>query len=139
MFVEAAIKIFAHAGIKVITTNEGFVSTPMISLATVKLKASLGVVITASHNPPDYNGYKLKGDFGGPLLPENVDEIERIMGKHRFDIAEIQYCTYGLLSPKLTSARFNLAICRYLNRSLRAHKVLQKILAHTIVIHAFKK
>jgi phosphomannomutase len=79
MFVEAAIKIFVHSGIKVITTNEGFVSTPMISLATVKLKASLGVVITASHNPPDYNGYKLKGDFGGPLLPDHVDEIERII------------------------------------------------------------
>jgi phosphomannomutase len=42
----------------------------------VKLKASLGVVITASHNPPSYNGYKLKGSFGGPLSPEHVQEVQ---------------------------------------------------------------
>jgi phosphomannomutase len=79
LFTETAIKVFVHHGIKVITTNKGFVSTPMISLATVNLKADLGVVITASHNPPSYNGYKLKGSFGGPLLPDNVDEIERVI------------------------------------------------------------
>lgn len=79
MFVETAIKIFVHKGIKVYTTDKGFVSTPMVSLATLELKASLGVVITASHNPPSYNGYKLKGHFGGPLSPEQVDEIETII------------------------------------------------------------
>lgn len=79
MFVETAIKIFVHKGIKVYTTDKGFVSTPMISLATRELNASLGVVITASHNPPNYNGYKLKGFFGGPLSPEEVDEIETII------------------------------------------------------------
>lgn len=81
LFTETAIKVFVHSGVKVITTNKGFVSTPMISFATVELQASLGVVITASHNPPSYNGYKLKGSFGGPLSPENVDEIERVIPK----------------------------------------------------------
>ncbi|MGK0436870.1 MAG: phosphomannomutase, partial [Flavobacteriales bacterium] len=60
---------------KVILAKD-FVSTPMVSLACVKLKASLGVVITASHNPPSYNGYKLKGSFGGPLSPEHVQEVQ---------------------------------------------------------------
>lgn len=79
LFVETAIKIYVSNGIKVFTTDKGFVSTPMISLATRELKASLGVVITASHNPPSYNGYKLKGHFGGPLSPEEVDEIEKMI------------------------------------------------------------
>ncbi|MDX1350870.1 MAG: phosphoglucomutase/phosphomannomutase family protein [Putridiphycobacter sp.] len=76
LFVDAAIKVFLSQGIKVITTNKGFVSTPMVSLSTLQHKADLGVVITASHNPPEYNGYKLKGSFGGPLLPDDVAEIE---------------------------------------------------------------
>ena len=79
MFVETAVKVFVSNGIKVYMSDKGFVSTPMISYGTVELKASLGVVITASHNPPSYNGYKLKGHFGGPLLPEEVDEIEQII------------------------------------------------------------
>jgi phosphomannomutase len=79
MFADTAIKIFVNSGIKVISSDKGFVSTPMISYATRELDASLGVVITASHNPPSYNGYKLKGHFGGPLLPDQVDEIEQII------------------------------------------------------------
>lgn len=79
LFVETAIKIFILKGIKVYTTEKGFVSTPMISLATRVLGASIGVVITASHNPPDYNGFKLKGSFGGPLSPKEVDEIESMI------------------------------------------------------------
>jgi len=58
---------------------EGFVSTPMVSLGAVKLGCSLGVVITASHNPPSYNGFKLKSHHGGPLSPGKVQEIEDII------------------------------------------------------------
>lgn len=75
LFAETATKVFASQGIKVILAK-GFVSTPMVSLGTVKNEASLGVVLTASHNPPSYNGYKLKGYFGGPLSPEHVQEVE---------------------------------------------------------------
>ncbi len=75
LFAETACKVFTSYGVKVIIAK-GFVSTPMVSLATVKEKASLGVVITASHNPPSYNGYKLKGSFGGPLSPDDVQVIE---------------------------------------------------------------
>lgn len=75
---ETVAKILAHNGIKVFL-SKGFVSTPMISLGAVKLKTSLGIIITASHNPPSYNGYKLKGYFGGPLQPEKVEEIEAVI------------------------------------------------------------
>lgn len=78
LFMKAAVKTFLASGIKVFMA-EGFVSTPMVSLGTNKQKADLGVVITASHNPPSYNGYKLKASYGGPLPPEQVQEIQDII------------------------------------------------------------
>ncbi len=78
LFAETAAKVFANAGVKVFLAK-GPVSTPMVSLGTLNKKASLGVVITASHNPPAYNGYKLKGHFGGPLLPKEIQEVEDLI------------------------------------------------------------
>lgn len=78
MFAETAAKVFASKGIKVLLSSE-FASTPMVSLGVVKLKASIGVVITASHNPPEYNGFKLKGSYGGPMLDADVHDIEAII------------------------------------------------------------
>ena len=78
LFTEAAVKVFIAQGVKVYM-GKGFVSTPMISLAAFKLKASIGVVITASHNPPSYNGYKLKGHYGGPLTSDKIQEVEDLI------------------------------------------------------------
>ena len=75
LFAETAAKVLASKGV-LVKIAKGFVSTPMVSLGVVNEKASLGVVITASHNPPTYNGYKLKGDFGGPLLPNDITAVE---------------------------------------------------------------
>jgi phosphomannomutase len=78
LFTETAVKVFINAGIPV-KMAIGFVSTPMVSLGAVKLGCSIGVVITASHNPPSYNGFKLKSHHGGPLSPEKVQEVEDII------------------------------------------------------------
>jgi phosphomannomutase len=78
LFVETAAKIFCEMGVKVIT-HKGFVTTPMVSLATVEMKATAGVVITASHNPPSYNGYKLKDGFGGPAAPTEITKVENLI------------------------------------------------------------
>ncbi len=75
LFAETVAKVLASKGV-LVKIAKGFVSTPMVSLGVVNEKASLGVVITASHNPPTYNGYKLKGDFGGPLLPNDITAVE---------------------------------------------------------------
>ncbi|MBC7695327.1 MAG: phosphoglucomutase/phosphomannomutase family protein [Burkholderiales bacterium] len=80
LFAETTAAILCNQGIKVFLAK-GFVSTPMVSLGTVKQKADLGIVITASHNPSEYNGFKLKGSYGGPLLPEKVEEIENMIPK----------------------------------------------------------
>lgn len=78
LFAETAAKVLIANGIKVFLAKD-FVSTPMVSLGTVRHKASLGIILTASHNPPSYNGYKLKGNYGGPLGPDKVQEIEDII------------------------------------------------------------
>jgi phosphomannomutase len=94
LFAETAAKVFADSGIKVYLAK-GFVTTPMVSLGTLEKKASLGVVITASHNPPSYNGYKLKGNFGGPLLPEQVQEVEDLIPDvNTIDLEAISLSTF---------------------------------------------
>ncbi len=78
LFAETVAKVLASRGIRVYLAK-GFISTPMVSLGALKHNASLGVVITASHNPPSYNGYKLKGGYGGPLVPDKVQEVEDLI------------------------------------------------------------
>lgn len=94
LFAHTAAKVFASQGIKVLLAK-GFVSTPMVSLGAVKLKASMGVVLTASHNPPSYNGYKLKAHFGGPLSPEGVQEVEDIIPEsNHIDLESLSIDTF---------------------------------------------
>jgi len=56
---------------------EGVAPTPLLSYAIRKLKASGGVVITASHNPPEYNGFKAYQEDGSQLVGEAQETIER--------------------------------------------------------------
>jgi phosphoglucomutase len=55
--------------------------TPQLSYAVRALGATGGIVVTASHNPPEYNGYKVYGADGGQLVPADAEQvIERIQG-----------------------------------------------------------
>lgn len=55
--------------------DDHFTTTPMISFATHKLNCDLGIIFTASHNPPSYQGLKIKGPYGGPAFDAMVEEI----------------------------------------------------------------
>jgi phosphomannomutase len=77
-FAHKAAQIIASAGVRVKLADK-ISSTPMTSLGIVKMKAAGGVVITASHNPAEYNGFKIKGDFGGPAHPEMVAKVEKLL------------------------------------------------------------
>jgi phosphomannomutase len=89
LFSDTAVKIFVSKGIKVYM-SDAFVSTPMVSLGAKELNTSLGVVITASHNPPSYNGYKLKGHYGGPLTTEKIQEVEDLIPEnHKVSLDDI--------------------------------------------------
>lgn len=78
MFAGVTARVLAGEGIRVFLAR-GFVSTPMVSLGVVRHRADMGVVITASHNPPSYNGYKLKSSFGGPTLPADIAAVEALI------------------------------------------------------------
>lgn len=78
LFAETSAQIFGAHHIKVIMAK-GFVSTPMVSLGVVKTNSDQGIVITASHNPPSYNGFKLKSELGGPTGPDQIAEVEAMV------------------------------------------------------------
>ncbi|WP_224483292.1 phospho-sugar mutase [Robertkochia aurantiaca] len=74
-------EVFAANGIKVFLFSE-LRPTPELSFAVKHLDCHCGVVLTASHNPPEYNGYKVYWTDGGQIVPpqdrEIIEEIERL-------------------------------------------------------------
>ena len=70
---EVAATLGAH-GIKTYVF-ESLRPTPVLSFAVRHLHTVSGIVLTASHNPPEYNGYKVYGDDGGQLPPKEADEL----------------------------------------------------------------
>ncbi len=79
-FADKVAEVLANKGIHTIV-SDAISSTPMVSLLTKKLNAAAGIIITASHNPAKYNGFKIKGEFGGPAHPEAIEKVERELKK----------------------------------------------------------
>lgn len=73
-FAREAAKTFAANGIHTYVYSEPR-TTPQLSFSVRYLNAFMGVVITASHNPPEYNGYKVYGDDGAQLNLEDADRV----------------------------------------------------------------
>jgi phosphomannomutase len=78
LFAESLAIVLLKRGVNVILDNN-FVTTPMISFAAKNLKCNLGIMFTASHNPPAYNGLKIKGAYGGPATDIIVNEIVELI------------------------------------------------------------
>lgn len=74
-FAAAAAGVAAANGIKVWLT-QGATPTPVISFSVKDKQAAGGINITASHNPPTDNGFKVRDENGGAVAPEGLDEIE---------------------------------------------------------------
>lgn len=70
---EAAL-VLAGNGVKAYVF-ESLRPTPELSFSVRNLKASAGIVVTASHNPPEYNGYKVYGNDGGQITPHTASRV----------------------------------------------------------------
>lgn len=78
MFADITARVLGSYRMEVVM-GDRVASTPMVSLAVQQLGADMGIVITASHNPPSYNGFKLKSGYGGPSVPGDVARVEELI------------------------------------------------------------
>ena len=74
-FAHAAAQVIAEHGIPVQISDRPL-PTPALSYAVTTMNAAAGIMITASHNPPEYNGFKVKSEAGGSAPPDQVERIE---------------------------------------------------------------
>ena len=73
-FCEEAAATLAAYGVKAFVFDS-LRATPMLSFAIRHLNCQMGIVITASHNPKEYNGYKVYGNYGGQICVDEANEI----------------------------------------------------------------
>lgn len=79
-FAEISARVFAANGIKVIL-SDSFTPTPTISFCVKNRKLDLGIMITASHNPPEFNGFKIKSSTGGSADVNVTKAVEKLLSK----------------------------------------------------------
>lgn len=84
-FAAAAAEVLAANGFKVWLTD-GASPTPVISYAVVDKKAAGAVNITASHNPPTDNGFKVRDENGGAIDPDGLKKIEALIPGEMADV-----------------------------------------------------
>ncbi|WP_298434239.1 phosphoglucomutase/phosphomannomutase family protein [Geobacter sp.] len=105
-FAERVAEIAAGNGIRVWLTG-GFAPTPAVSWAVRELGAGGGVMITASHNPPAYNGFKVKEAFGGSARPATTKVLEEMVAANRAAGREVEALPLAEALAAGTVARFD--------------------------------
>lgn len=98
-FARRAAEVLAANGLEVHLARS-YLPTPVLSFAVTHLQADGGVMITASHNPAEYLGLKIKGRYGGAATPAIIAEVEQRLGArpkwseaaiHSFDVRKAYY------------------------------------------------
>lgn len=114
---DAISSVFASHGFRVFLFDE-FAPTPLLSYAVRQLKCHAGVMLTASHNPPEYNGYKVYWNDGGQIVPPHdkaiINEVRQV------SYSDIQFGgpkeNISIVSDELFSGYYEkintLSICR---------------------------
>lgn len=113
-FAENTAAVLAQNGIKAYVFKEPR-PVPMLSFAVRKLKCAAGVVITASHNPKEYNGFKVYGCDGAQMSPEateqivaHINSVDDIFSVRRapFQIGKVKNKNISLIKSKLEKAYY---------------------------------
>ncbi|HEX9543830.1 MAG TPA: phosphoglucomutase/phosphomannomutase family protein, partial [Pyrinomonadaceae bacterium] len=119
MFAQRAAEVLAGNGLRISLFNEA-VPTPLISWAVKQLNAQGGVVITASHNPPDFNGFKIKAPWGGSASPATTAAVEKLIDAQEPKRKELANKQSELLAPAIKSYRAQIASYIDLDRLRKA-------------------
>lgn len=80
-FGQRAAEVFCGNGFEVVLTAQP-TPTPAVSYAVKAQRAIGGIMITASHNPPAFNGFKLKAHFGGSAEPAHCQAVEALLDRN---------------------------------------------------------
>jgi len=99
-FAAAVAEVLAGNGLTVWLT-EGATPTPVIAFSVVNKKAAGAVNITASHNPPTDNGFKVRNETGGAIDPDGLKQIEAGIPENVADVKRLPY-TEAVKAGKIT-------------------------------------
>jgi len=98
-FARICAEVLSSNGIEVLLADR-FVSTPILSFTVKSKRLDLGVMITASHNPAEYSGFKIKDPSGGSAGPEVTQEIESRLGKNEVKESSCPLAQINLRLPQ---------------------------------------
>jgi len=122
-FARRAAEVLAGNGFRIALFSEA-APTPLISWAVKYLGASGGVVITASHNPPEFNGFKIKAWWGGSADPEQTSAVEALLDVNPPQRGDVSHDTHQLLEPAISSYRAQIAAYVDLGRIRRSQAMV---------------
>jgi len=92
-FAMHAARVLSGNGIKVELLPKP-VHTPLVSFAVIQKNASGGLMLTASHNPAEYSGFKIKEDWGGSAFKATTKSVENLLDREAVKLAPAaDYCT----------------------------------------------
>ncbi len=87
LFARRAAEVLAANGLQV-KVSQNYLPTPALSFATKHYNAGGGIMLTASHNPPQYHGFKLKGPYGGTATPDIYQAVSQHL--ENLELADIK-------------------------------------------------
>jgi len=105
-YAREAARVLAANGFKVLLTQAD-APTPVISYAVKNMNATGGIMITASHNAPRYNGVKLKAAYGGSALPDLCRKVEVYLNDNEEQGRGPNLIDFDIAREKELITRFN--------------------------------